>query len=107
MPLHNGTVSVGIVMNEEINAAKKAAMKAESGGSKTMTDYYLEQIHLRLPGIEKLLGSATLETEIKLASDYSYSAEKYSGDRFRMAGDAAGQWIDIRTHSTFADGCFL
>ena len=77
-------------MKEDINAAKKAAMKVESGGDKTMTDYYLEQIHLRLPGVKKLLSSATLEAGVKSASDYSYSAGKYSGDRFRMVGDAAG-----------------
>jgi len=41
------------------------------------------------PGLLKLLGAATMDSELKSASDYSYSASSYAGDHYRLAGDAA------------------
>ncbi|TEB26484.1 FAD/NAD(P)-binding domain-containing protein [Coprinellus micaceus] len=90
IPLHNGTVSVGIVLNQDISNAKKAAGRdASVNGSYSLRDHYLAQFQY-LPGLKKLLGTATLAGGIvKSASDYSYSADGYAGNHFRIIGDAS------------------
>ncbi|KAJ2923819.1 hypothetical protein H1R20_g13276, partial [Candolleomyces eurysporus] len=90
IPLHNGTVSVGIVMHQDISNAKKAAGRnASSSGDFSLRDHYLDQFQY-LPGLKKLLGTASLvDGAVKSASDYSYSADQYSGDHFRIIGDAS------------------
>ncbi|KAF8999777.1 hypothetical protein BDQ17DRAFT_1391411 [Cyathus striatus] len=93
IPLHNGTTSVGIVMDEEISKKKKAILDKEHS---TLTDHYIKEMDTA-PGIKKLLENATLVKEttpaIKSASDYSYSATSYSGPNYRIVGDA-GAFID-------------
>ncbi|KAK7055108.1 hypothetical protein R3P38DRAFT_2845154 [Favolaschia claudopus] len=98
IPLHNNTVSVGIVMDIQTSAAKKAAgsaAKAGSGGTYTLQDHYLDQF-VFVPRLKKLLGGAELVIDtsgqnatVKSASDYSYTASAYSGDHFRLVGDAS------------------
>ena len=63
------------------------------------TRRYLETLELA-PGLKKLLGDGKLvnhlgtaegsPTSVHTASDYSYSADKYAGDGWRVIGDAAG-----------------
>ncbi|KAF7339986.1 FAD/NAD P-binding domain-containing protein [Mycena venus] len=84
IPLHNGTVSVGVVLTEESSVSKKRALP--SGG--TLAAHYLDQLKLA-PGLMGLLGEGELVSEIKSAGDYSYSATNYAGPRFRLVGDAA------------------
>ncbi|KAF7327989.1 hypothetical protein MKEN_00379500 [Mycena kentingensis (nom. inval.)] len=88
IPLRN-KVSVGIVMDGKVSAAKKAA----AGG--TLQDHYLAQLEF-VPQLKKLLGNAELvvdptveEPSVRSASDYSYTATMYYGDHFRLVGDAA------------------
>ena len=57
---------------------------------------YLKALDLT-PGVKRLLGSEGLmlrgEPEsdtVRTASDYSYSASSYAGEKFRIIGDAAG-----------------
>ncbi|KAF7351841.1 hypothetical protein MVEN_01145200 [Mycena venus] len=88
IPLHNGTVSVGVVLKEEASRVKKSALK----GSDISKTHYLNQLNLA-PGVLRLLGSATLTGDIKSAGDYSYSAGSYAGPNYRIAGDA-GAFID-------------
>ena len=88
IPLHNGTTSVGVVMNQDTATAKKRA----AGQSKTPEELYSSSIQLA-PSIHKLLDEATLLSEIKHASDYSYSASCYSSPYLRIVGDA-GCFID-------------
>ncbi|KAF7784177.1 hypothetical protein Agabi119p4_342 [Agaricus bisporus var. burnettii] len=94
IPLHNGTVSVGIVMDSSISAQKKAeGRKATSDGNYTLRDHYLDQIQL-VPGLKALLEEATLKEDgehyvIRSAADYSYAADKYAGDHYRIIGDAS------------------
>ncbi|THU92244.1 putative halogenase [Dendrothele bispora CBS 962.96] len=93
IPLHNGTVSVGVVMSEQSGRSKKGNLSLEEGSDRN-TALYLEQLKL-VPGLQKLLGQATFNGDLKTAGDYSYSSEgsQYAGTRYRIAGDA-GAFID-------------
>ncbi|KAJ6454342.1 putative halogenase [Mycena sanguinolenta] len=84
IPLHNGTVSVGVVMTEVSSIAKKRAMK----GDTSLTAHYHEQLQLA-PGLVRILGEGKLVSDIKSAGDYSYSATAYAGPNYRLVGDAA------------------
>ncbi|KAJ7220920.1 putative halogenase, partial [Mycena pura] len=84
IPLHNGTVSVGVVLKEDANRRKKQGLDACA--------HYLNQLQLA-PGVVDLLGCGKLTSEVKSAGDYSYSAAQYAGPNYRIAGDA-GAFID-------------
>ena len=87
IPLHNGTTSVGIVQNQELATQKKKAL-----GSPSTSEFYKESLKLA-PKIEDLLSNGELITDIKAASDYSYSASCYATPNVRIVGDA-GCFID-------------
>ena len=63
------------------------------------TQRYLEALELA-PGLKKLLGDGKLvdhlgsgdgnRSFVHTASDYSYSADRYAGDGWRVIGDAGG-----------------
>ncbi|KAG1850803.1 putative halogenase [Suillus subalutaceus] len=99
IPLHDGSTSVGIVMDQESSNRKKKASRAASGGSgSNLLAHYKEELLSRAPGVLKLIGKATLRNDgtpeaVKSASDFSYSASSYAGDHFRLAGDS-GAFID-------------
>lgn len=67
------------------------------------TRRYLETLELA-PGLRKLLGDAKLIDHlgsdgdngslVHTASDYSYSADRYAGDGWRLIGDAGGLWLE-------------
>lgn len=75
--MHDGTVSVGVVMNQQMSAQKKKE-------STTTKDAH---------GVNHLLQNAKLDTEVKHASDWSYSASEYASPYVRVMGDA-GCFID-------------
>ena len=85
--MHNGTVSIGIVLNQDLSTSKKRAM-----GSPTTREFYLESLKL-VPEILALLSKAELVSDIKAALDWSYSASTYASPYVRIAGDA-GCFID-------------
>jgi flavin-dependent dehydrogenase len=87
IPLHNDTVSVGVVMKEEFSRIKKSKLSGPEASSKT---HYHIQL-LLAPGVVNLLGNAKLISEVKSAGDYSYSAGTYAGPNYRIAGDAGGK----------------
>ncbi|KAL4738166.1 hypothetical protein BDV11DRAFT_206155 [Aspergillus similis] len=87
IPLHNGTHSVGVVQNQEMATEKKRKMAEPSSKG-----FYLESLEF-VPGIKELLANAELISEIKSASDWSYSASSYAFPGVRIAGDA-GSFID-------------
>ncbi|KAH6904966.1 hypothetical protein BKA70DRAFT_1373310 [Coprinopsis sp. MPI-PUGE-AT-0042] len=92
IPLHEGKISVGVVLNQEIATRKKTEGRAKSAEF-TLKDHYLQELQLA-PGIIDLLGKATLvDGHVQSASDYSYQSDRYSGDHFRLVGDA-GAFID-------------
>ncbi|KAJ6553090.1 putative halogenase [Mycena capillaripes] len=88
IPLHAGKVSVGIVLKENSSKEKKAGLY----GPDVNTQHYHNQLKL-VPGVQKLLATATFLGEVKSAGDYSYSASAYAGPNYRIAGDA-GAFID-------------
>ncbi|KAG1776888.1 putative halogenase [Suillus placidus] len=98
IPLHDGSTSVGIVMDQESSNRKKKASRAISGASSSnLLAHYKEELS-RAPGVLKLIGNGILRNDgkpeaVKSASDFSYSAPSYAGDHFRLAGDS-GAFID-------------
>ena len=80
-----------MVLNQEIATRKKTEGRSKSADF-TLKDHYLQELQLA-PGIIDLLGKATLvDDHVQSASDYSYqSADRYSGDHFRIVGDAGGK----------------
>ncbi|KIM79851.1 hypothetical protein PILCRDRAFT_547145 [Piloderma croceum F 1598] len=94
IPLHNGMTSVGVVINEDAgNQRKLAAKRANGGVASTLKRHYLDCLQLS-PGLIDLLGDAKLLEDgpypvVQSASDFSYNAPTYSGDHYRLIGDAA------------------
>ncbi|KAL9598782.1 MAG: hypothetical protein Q9219_004280 [cf. Caloplaca sp. 3 TL-2023] len=89
IPLHNGTTSVGVVMKQELQVAKKKAMADSPSKNK---DFYLSSLKLA-PNLSKLIGEGELTTDIKNASDFSYNSSSYGYPYVRIVGDA-GCFID-------------
>lgn len=88
IPLHDGTVSVGITMKQSMVGPKKKAC-----GSTGTLDFYKKTLK-ETPGIAKFLENAYLSSEeLKSASDWSYSASEYASRNLRITGDA-GCFID-------------
>ncbi|KAH8423426.1 NAD(P)/FAD-dependent oxidoreductase [Aspergillus melleus] len=87
IPLHNGTTSVGVVMNQASYTERK-----KQTGLLCSTDLYTKIIK-EAPTTSSLLANARLVSDIKSASDWSYSASAYASPYLRIAGDA-GCFID-------------
>lgn len=85
IPLHNGTTSIGIVMNQAVATKKKAA-----GGSNF--DFFTDSLEL-VPSLLELIGTGKRVTEVKAASDFSYHSSSYAFPHARVVGDA-GCFID-------------
>lgn len=92
-------------MDSSISSSKKAAGKAKSNGNiYSLKDHYLDQLQF-VPGLKDLLDGATLKEDgenymVRSASDFSYAADRYAGDHFRLVGDASGA---SRLRSWFLD----
>jgi hypothetical protein len=102
IPLHDGTTSIGVVMNQAIYNEKVLVLKSSS-----LEDRYRCFLSLA-PGLVKLLGCGRivqkeavegqpgqLDLLIRSASDFSYSASSYGGPGFRLVGDAGGTTFNI------------
>ena len=74
-------------MNQAMSTEKKRAAAAENS-----REFYLQSIQEAL-GISHLLANAELVTDVKHASDWSYSATTYASPFLRIVGDA-GSFID-------------
>ncbi|ETW76184.1 putative halogenase [Heterobasidion irregulare TC 32-1] len=108
IPLHDGTVSVGFVISQEYSISKKKATRERCQGTEAsiLTEHYLEQLQFT-PGMAKLLEHAKLASGVKSASDWSYSASTFSGDHFRLVGDAAAfidPFFSSGVHLAFTSG---
>lgn len=86
IPLHNGTHSVGVVMNQEKMIKKKAAVDL------TAKEFYLSSLKL-VPRLNGYLSEGEMVTEVKSASDFSYNSSSYAFPYARTVGDA-GCFID-------------
>ncbi|KAG1781899.1 hypothetical protein EV702DRAFT_1192568 [Suillus placidus] len=102
IPLHDGTTSIGIVMNQDIYNEKVRTLKNSS-----LEYRYRLSISLA-PEIVKLIGTGRIVQKeaaggqpgqhdllIRSASDFSYSASSYGGLGFRLVGDAGGTNLNI------------
>jgi flavin-dependent dehydrogenase len=79
IPLHDGTMSVGVVMHKDAVAAKRGVGQDE---------IYCEAIESSTL-ISNILKNATLTSQLKTETDYSYTAEQFSGPGYFLCGDAA------------------
>lgn len=79
-----GKTSIGVVMHENTSKRKKAE------GPSGLEDHYLQQVKLA-PGIQKLISErgTFMKGSARGTTDYSYHATSYSGDHYRLIGDAA------------------
>lgn len=95
IPLHDGTTSIGVVMHQTISDRKK---RERPNGSPSLQEHYLEQLEF-LPGVQGLIGEkgTLVKGSIRGSQDYSYSAPRYSGDHFRIIGDAASMSLFPRS----------
>lgn len=80
IPLHNGTMSVGVVLHKETFKERRAEVGLE-------TLYH--QALAESSTISWLLEPGELVTELKAESDYSYSCDRFAGPGYFISGDAA------------------
>jgi flavine halogenase len=110
IPLHDGTTSIGIVMNQKAYNAQ-AKTSDSSSSTPSLTSRYRSYLSLA-PGLLELIGDGVLATKpvsppnspngsdstvndfksneplVKSATDFSYSADQYAGNGYRIVGDA-------------------
>ena len=98
IPLHNGTMSVGLVLH-------KTTFKEKRQQADSLEQIYLEAIG-SCPLIADLVKPGKLVTNIKTEQDYSYIAEQVTGPGYFLVGDAAcfidpllSTGIHLATHS--------
>lgn len=94
IPLHNGTISVGVVLHQDIYSRKRKELR-ESGDDSSLEALYHSTLDNYAPDIKALLGEGELQESgdgatIKQASDFSYNAPRHAGPRYRVVGDAGG-----------------
>jgi len=83
-----------VVMTQDSMNSKKR--NHPSGKAPTSEQFYVEQLQSMTPRILALIKDGKIETsdhEVRVASDFSYSAPSYAGPHYRLVGDA-GAFID-------------
>src|SRR6266496_3846453 len=91
IPLTAERTSIGIVLDSE--TFRKSKLSAEN---------FLDQALAEQPIIAKRMTNARRASEVYVEADFSYRSAKLQGDRWLLAGDAAG-FID----PIFSSGVFL
>ena len=91
IPLTEDRISIGVVLDAAIYKAAKQS-----------PEDFLEQALAEQPVIADRMHAATRATPVHTAADFSYRNTTLSGDRWMLAGDAAG-FID----PVFSSGVFL
>ena len=91
IPLENDRTSIGIVL--EAADFKKSGLSAEE---------FFERAVAEQPLVHNRIGDGRRISQVYTAADFSYRSEKLTGDRWLLAGDAAG-FID----PVFSSGVFL
>ncbi|KAH9963846.1 hypothetical protein BC827DRAFT_93726 [Russula dissimulans] len=96
IPLKDGVVSVGIVRHQTSFNESVRTHTNDSAAETTGTEQRYHKALELAPTLKKLMGpNAKLQRAdpdsetVRTASDYSYSATSYAGERFRLVGDAA------------------
>lgn len=85
IPLHDGTHSIGVVMNQDIATERKATAAS--------AQEYFDTALKQAPMLSELLGAGKQVSELKAASDYSYHSSSYAFPYARIVGDS-GCFID-------------
>lgn len=91
IPLENDRTSIGIVL--EAADFKKSGLSAEE---------FFERAIAEQPLVRNRIGEGRRISQVYTAADFSYRSERLTGDRWLLAGDAAG-FID----PVFSSGVFL
>jgi FADH2-dependent halogenase len=91
IPLENDRTSIGIVL--EAADFKKSGLSAEE---------FFERAIAEQPLVRNRIGDGRRVSQVYTAADFSYRSKKLTGDRWLLAGDAAG-FID----PVFSSGVFL
>jgi flavin-dependent dehydrogenase len=81
IPLHDDTLSVGVVAPQEYLFKNRASKDYES--------IYFEEV-ARCPGLQPRLKEATRCAPFRAAKEYSYRAREVAGDGWVLVGDAYG-----------------
>ncbi|MBD1903927.1 tryptophan 7-halogenase [Funiculus sociatus GB2-A5] len=81
IPLHDGTISVGLVINQMMYKEMRATADLE--------EIYFNAINKKCPCVAELLAPAELVSPVKVEQDYSYTAERFCGSGYFLLGDAA------------------
>lgn len=87
------------MMNQQAFNRKAKSSDADS----TLATRYRSHFGLA-PGLVKLIGNGVLVTKagsedgkadplVRSATDFSYSANQYAGNGYRLAGDAGGEFL--------------
>jgi flavin-dependent dehydrogenase len=91
IPLTSARTSIGVVLDSETFKCSKQTPEA-----------FLDQALAEQPVIARRMTNAERVSEVYVAADFSYRSTKLYGDRWLLAGDAAG-FID----PIFSSGVFL
>ncbi len=91
IPLENDRTSIGVVL--EAADFKKSGLSAEE---------FFERAIAEQPLVRNRVGDGRRVSQVYTAADFSYRSQKLIGDRWLLAGDAAG-FID----PVFSSGVFL
>ena len=91
IPLTNARTSIGVVLDKEVFRQ-----------SKLCAEDFLEQALTEQPIIAQRMTHARRASEVYVEADFSYRSARLRGDRWLLAGDAAG-FID----PIFSSGVFL
>ncbi|KAG6913405.1 hypothetical protein DXG01_007066, partial [Tephrocybe rancida] len=108
IPLHDGTVSIGVVVHQKSFDAKLKQPLLPSPFSHPSTSNptnskvvarYLSTLALA-PGVVRLIttNGNMVEGSVKSASDFSYSAPSYAGINYRIIGDAGDPFFSSGIH---------
>ncbi|BAZ71129.1 putative tryptophan halogenase (plasmid) [Fischerella sp. NIES-4106] len=79
IPLHDGTLSVGVVLHREAYKAQRSA---------SLKEFYLNAI-AECPLVAELLTQAELVSSVEAEQDFSYTSESLCGPGYFLVGDAA------------------
>lgn len=80
IPLHDGTMSVGVVMHKTAFSEQKKARSVDA--------IYADAI-AACPLFAGMLATAELVSPVKVENDYSYAADAFAGPGYFLCGDAA------------------
>jgi flavin-dependent dehydrogenase len=82
IPLHDATLSVGVVVHREIYKERRRAAPSPE-------EYFAKTLELS-PDVISLISGTERTGDVRTWRDYSYFATAFAGQGYRLAGDAAG-----------------